>query len=147
MSRFVGRGAVRGRFRSVVLLACAIVVVACVGVAYAAANAVHPVVPAHAKVNVLYSITINGKACGPKRLYLFVDNSKCAGTPAAEHHRANGLIWNLNGGSFSRTTAKAWRSPRAGTVHACTYLQKPSAAINGTTGIVARGFKGYTVHP
>jgi hypothetical protein len=146
MSRFVGRGAVRGRFRSVLLLACAIVVVACVGVAYAAANAVHVAVPAHAKVNVLYSITINGKASGPKRLYLFVDNLKCAGTPAAEHQRANGDIWNLNGGSFSRT-AKGWRSPRAGTVHACTYLQKPSVAVNGATGIVARGFKSYTVHP
>ncbi len=142
MSKYVGRG----RVRRASLLASAIVVVAFVGVAYAAGNNVHPVVPAHAKVNVLYSITPKGHATGPKRLYLFVDNNPCGSSPAVEHQRANGDIWNLKGGNFSKT-ATGWRSPRSGTVHACTYLQKPGAPVNGSTGIVAHGFKAYTVHP
>jgi hypothetical protein len=103
-------------------------------------------VPAHAKVQRLYKVTVHGHAATNERLYLFIDVFKCAKNPHAERvaHSAPGYFWYVKG-SFSKTTKWRWNSPNPVTDHACAYLQDPSQPLNAAGGVVAHAFKHYRI--
>jgi hypothetical protein len=120
--------------------------------AAAAGNVIHVQAPGNARQcsshcarkHKLYSIGLSGHARGTKLLYLFVDYNACASTPAEEHSRANGDIWQVSG-DFSEVSP-GWHTPRAGPDHVCAYLVRASAPRNPSSGVVAHAFATYTVH-
>ena len=111
--------------------------------ALAAGNTLHVHAPSDALALQKYQVKIHGHANGIKRLYVFLDYAGCRATPAAEHQRANGYIWEVSG-DYSETGIG--KSPRSGTNHICAYLAKPSKAKNPATGIVATDFVTFTIH-
>jgi hypothetical protein len=129
-------------------LAAMILCAVLVGTALAkSANSMRLIVPAHAKVNQKYSVTVKGHVAKKETLYLFIDYYKCGRTPYAEHvlHAANGDYWSLKAGKFT-ARSPGWRSPRKAPYHACAYLVKASAPLNPRHGVIARKFKTFRVH-
>jgi len=111
--------------------------------ALAAGNTLHVHVPSNAQVAQKYKIKMHGQATGTKVLYVFLDYVGCRRTPAGEHRRANGYIWQVSG---AYTEIGIGRSPHSGTNHVCAYLVKKSAPKNPRTGIVATDFASFTIH-
>jgi hypothetical protein len=111
--------------------------------ALAAGNTLHVHAPSNAQVAQKYKIKMRGHATGTKVLYVFLDYAGCRQTPAGEHQRANGYIWQVSG---DYTEVGIGTSPHGGTNHVCAYLVKNSAPKNPRTGIVATDFVAFTVH-
>jgi hypothetical protein len=111
--------------------------------ALAATNTLHVNVPSNATANQKYKIKMHGHATGTKILYVFLDYAGCRRTPAGEHKRANGYIWQVSG---DYTEVGIGTSPHSGTNHVCAYLVKKSAPKNPSTGIVATDFVAFTIH-
>jgi hypothetical protein len=116
-----------------------------VATALAAGNSVQAHPPSHAKVDQHYTVKLTGFAKGTKTLYVFIDYSPCAATPAVEfnsHHAAG--VYGRVSGQFSKTSG--WKSHAAGNDHVCTYLVKKSEPLNPTQGIVAHDFVTFKIH-
>jgi hypothetical protein len=111
--------------------------------ALAAVNSVHVHVPRDATAGKHYRIKMHGHATGTKYLYAFLDYKGCRRTPAGEHQRANGFIWQVSG-DYSEVGIGT--SPHSGTNHVCAYLVKQTAPKNPRTGIVATDFVTFTIH-
>jgi hypothetical protein len=111
--------------------------------ALAAGNTLHVHAPSNATALEKYEVKLDGHAVGTKRLYVFLDYAGCRRTPAGEHQRANGFIWQVSG-DYSKVGLG--RSPHSGTNHICAYLVKPSKAKNPKIGIVATDFVTFTIH-
>src|SRR6185437_3332589 len=95
--------------------------------ALAAGNTLHVHVPSSATAGQRYKIKMHGFARGTKILYVFLDYAGCRRTPAGEHQRANGYIWQVSG-DYSEVGIGS--SPHSGTNHVCAYLVKKSAPKN-----------------
>lgn len=124
------------------LIAAALLVVFA-ATALAAGNTLYVHVPSNATANQKYKIKMHGHATGTKILYVFLDYAGCRKTPAGEHKRADGYIWQVSG-DYSEVGIGS--SPHSGTNHVCAYLVKKSAPKNPSTGIVARDFVTFTIH-
>ena len=111
--------------------------------ALAASNTLSVHVPSNATANQKYKIKMHGHATGTKILYVFLDYAGCQQTPAGEHKRANGYIWQVSG-DYSEVGIGT--SPHSGTNHVCAYLVKKSEPKNPSTGIVASDFVTFTIH-
>jgi|GEM_PF-5801361 len=134
------------RLRRIVGIAVAIVGVAFVGEAIAASNSIHPSV-GFVKAGKPYTITVSGYAVGTDRVWLFADYQSCGSlaTERARDSRAGVYFIHEVHHSFS-LKSKGWTSGLKAKDHACAYLQKGSKPVGSSTGIVAHGFKTYTVH-
>ena len=130
------------RLRRAPLIAAALLAIFA-ATALATANTLHVRVPSNATANQRYPIKLHGHANGTKVLYVFLDYRGCRQTPAGEHQRANGYIWEVSG-DYSETGIGT--SPHSGTNHVCAYLVKRSAPKNPRTGIVAATFVTFTIH-
>lgn len=113
------------------------------GTALAAGNTLHVHAPSNATANQKYKLRMHGYARGTKILYVFLDYAGCRRTPAGEHRRANGYIWQVSG---TYAEVGIGRSPHSGTNHVCAYLVKKSAPKNPSTGVVAADFVTFTIH-
>lgn len=111
--------------------------------ALAAGNSLHVHAPSNAQALKKYQVKLHGHANGTKILYVFLDYQDCRSTPAGEHQRANGYIWQVSG-DYSEVGIA--HSPHSGTNHVCAYLVKNSATKNPSTGIVATDFVTFTIH-
>lgn len=111
--------------------------------ALAAVNTLHVRVPSDARAAQKYKIKMHGYARGTKILYVFLDYAGCRQTPAGEHQRANGYIWQVSG-TYSEVGVGS--SPHSGTNHVCAYLVKKSEPKNPSTGIVATDFVTFEIH-
>lgn len=130
---------IRRRWFGVSAVAAAILCTALVGTAFAAGSSISKVgVPANAKVNKQFSVTIKGHAGKQEKLFLFLDFFSCARNPAGETaHHAPGVSGTVKG-NFS-LISKHWKSGKAGKVHACTYL-----VASGS--VVAHHFASFRIH-
>lgn len=111
--------------------------------ALAAGNSLQVHVPSNATAAQKYKVKIHGHATGTKVLYVFLDYRGCRQTPAGEHARANGYIWEVTG---DYAEVGIGSSPHSGTNHVCAYLVKKSEPKNPSTGIVATDFVTFTIH-
>jgi hypothetical protein len=111
--------------------------------ALAAGNTVHVHKPGDATAGQQYRIKMHGHANGTKFLYAFLDYHGCRRTPAGEHQRANGFIWQVSG---DYSEVGLGNSPHSGTNHVCAYLVKKSEPKNPSAGIVATDFVTFTIH-
>src|SRR5437763_6188653 len=99
---------IRGTLRRAPVLAAGVLALFA-ATALATGNFVTAHAPRHAQANQHYSIKLSGHAKRIERLYMFVDYHRCGATPAAEHARANGDIWTVQG-DFAVKSA-GWSSP------------------------------------
>lgn len=111
--------------------------------ALAAGNTLYVHAPSGATAGQSYKIKLHGHARGTKRLIVFLDYQGCRATPAGEHKRANGYIWQVTG-DYSEVGLGT--SPHSGTNHVCAYLVKQYGPKNPSTGIVAKDFVTFTIH-
>ena len=126
-----------------VLLIAAALLATFAATALAASNTLQVHVPNNATAGQKYKVKMDGHATGTKILYVFLDYRGCRQTPAGEHNRANGYIWQVTG---DYTEVGIGSSPHSGTNHVCAYLVKKSEPKNPSIGIVATDFVTFAIH-
>ena len=118
----------------------------------AGANSVQVHVASTDQSGVSFQVRLRGHAAHDSTLYLFLDYRRCLKSPAAEHgpaRKANGFLWDLTPGHFSKS--EPWKARVGGRVHACAYLVKGihyhagSRPGNPRHGVVAHAFATFTV--
>jgi hypothetical protein len=146
---FAMRRIIRRRLVGVPALAAVILCTSLAGTAVAAGSRISRIgVPAHAKVNRRFSITVKGHAAHKVTMYVFFDALACKGNPAAEfNRRAYGLFGPVQKGDFNLLVRPSAKLPnRAIRIHVCVYLVAASAPKNPRSGVLAHRYASFRVH-